>query len=164
MVDESRSLHFSASEASPLNLLDSAGKCYLSVERGGKNSREVGLVESLTRNYVEFSGHTFPHILVPLMSQHKVMINPARPIAIYQSMEIDLQRVDISSADLEYSDAHLAVEGKRGNVRLDFLLKLSGETVGSGRKYMAIRGLRPFEQQVADDMVSRYMNYKQAGC
>ena len=163
MVDDTHLLRFSESEGGTLNLLDSADKSCLSVERHGANSRENGFVESLTRNYVKFSGHTFPQVLIPLMSQHNVMINPARPIVIYQSMEIDLKRVDIPAAELEFTGAQLDVEGKRGNVRLDFLLQLSGETIGSGTKYMAMRGLRPFEQQVADAMVFTYMNHKRLG-
>lgn len=164
MVDDSHLLHFSEADAGGLSLLDSNEKSYLEVERSGTNSREINFVESLTRNYVEFSGHTFPQVLIPLMSQHKVMINPARPIVIYQSMEIDLERVDIPAAALEFSGAHLDVEGKRGSVRLDFKLKLSGKTVGSGTKYMAMRGLRLFDQQIVDNMVSTYMNNKQLGC
>ncbi|MCB1752748.1 MAG: DUF3581 family protein [Gammaproteobacteria bacterium] len=164
MVDDSRSLHFAEQDAGRLGLLDSEGKSYLEVERGGANSRQENLVESLTRNYVAFSGHTFPHILIPLMAQHDVMINPARPIVIYQSMEIDLERVDIPEAELEFSRAHLDVEGKRGSVRLDFLLKFSGRTIGSGTKHMALRGLRRFDQQVVDEMISTYLNHKQLGC
>lgn len=163
MVDDTHLLRFSETAAGTLSLLDKADKSCLSVERHGANTRDSSFVESLTRNYVEFSGHTFPHVLIPLMSQHNVMINPARPIVIYQSMEIDLKRVDIPAADLEFTGAYLDVEGKRGSVRLDFLLKLSGETIGSGTKYMAMRGLRPYEQQVVDDMVSTYMNHKQLG-
>ena len=163
MVDDSLLLHFSATDADGLRLLDSAEKIYLGVERSGANSHDINFVESLTRNYVEFSGHTFLNVLIPLMSQHKVMINPARPIIIYQSMEIDLERLDIPAAELEFSGAHLEVEGKRGNVRLDFLIKHSGKTIGIGTKYMAMRGLRPFDQQVVDDIVLSYMNYKQLG-
>jgi hypothetical protein len=161
MVDDSQVLRFSESDTGMLNLTDEAGKCFLEVERGGANSRDIEFGESLTRNYVEFSGHTFPQILIPLMAQHKVMINPARPIVIYQSMEIDLERVDIPAADLEFTGAQLEVDGKRGSVRLGFRLSLAGKTVGSGTKYMTLRGLRPFEQLIVDDMVSTYMNYKQ---
>jgi hypothetical protein len=160
MVDDARLLHFWTSDSGTLNLVDGEEKSYLGVERDGANSRAIAFVESLTRNYVEFSGHTFPHVLIPLMSQHQVMINPARPIVIYQSMEIVLERVDIPAADLEFTGAHLDVEGKRGNVRLDFLLKYSGKPIGTGTKYMSMRGLRPFDQRVVDDIVSTYMNHK----
>ncbi|MCP5410493.1 MAG: DUF3581 family protein [Chromatiaceae bacterium] len=163
MVDDSQLLRFSTVDGDRLSLEDSAEKSYLEVDRSGTNSCEINFVESLTRSYVEFSGHTFPHVLIPLMSQHKVMINPARPIVIYQSMEIDLERVDIPETELEFSGAQLDVEGKRGSVRLDFLLKTSGNTIGSGTKYMAMRGLRPFDQQVVDEMISTYMNHKQSG-
>ena len=100
MVDDSQLLRFSTVDGDRLSLEDSAEKSYLEVDRSGTNSCEINFVESLTRSYVEFSGHTFPHVLIPLMSQHKVMINPARPIVIYQSMEIELERVDIPETEL----------------------------------------------------------------
>ncbi|MCB1761881.1 MAG: DUF3581 family protein [Gammaproteobacteria bacterium] len=160
MVDDRQLLHFSRSETGSLSLIDDTGKSCLEVECSGEQSQENDLVESLTRNYVAFSGHTFPHILIPLMSQHQVMINPARPIIIYQSMEIDLERMDIPSVELQFTGADLEVDGKRGNVRLDFHLNHAEESVGKGRKYMAMRGLRPFDQVVVDEIVASYMNYK----
>jgi len=163
MVDNNQILHFSESDDGTLNLLNGEEKSFLSIERSGANNQNSEFSESLTRNYVEFSGHTFPDVLIPLMSKHEVMINPARPIIIYQSMEIDLERVDIPTADLEFTGAHLDVEGKRGNVRLDFQLNLLGKTVGSGTKYMAMRGLRPLDQQTIDEIVSTYMERKQLG-
>jgi len=163
MIDDTHKIRFAETENGHLRLLDGSGKEYLSVERSGTNNQDTKLVESLTQNYVSFSGHTFPHVLIPLMTEHQVMINPARPIIIYQSMEIDLERVDIASVNLEFRGAQLEVDGKKGNVRLDFLLKKSSEVIGRGTKYMAMRGLRDYDQQVIDKIVDDYTNYKKLG-
>ena len=53
------------------------------------------LTNSLIKNYVEFSGAAFPHVIIPLMAKQDVMINPARPMVIYESMLINLERLDI---------------------------------------------------------------------
>lgn len=163
MIDDTHKIHFAENGNGRLHLLDAPGKEYLSVERSGANSQDTRLVRSLTQNYVAFSGHTFPHVLIPLMTEHQVMINPARPIIIYQSMEIDLERVDITTVNLEFRGAQLEVDGKKGNVRLDFLLRDSTDVIGRGTKYMAMRGLRPYDKQVIDEIVSDYINYKRLG-
>ena len=54
---------------------------FLSAKREGDISEDHSIIEHLVRSYVEFSGHSFPYILVPLMQQHNVMINTARPLS-----------------------------------------------------------------------------------
>ena len=63
--------------APEMDIKDAQGKLYLSVKRSGNISESGSLVENLVRGYVEFSGHTFPHILVPLLAEQNMMINPA---------------------------------------------------------------------------------------
>jgi len=145
-----------------LVITDAEGKQYLNVEREGQCSSDPQLIQGLTSRYVQFSGRTFPHILVPLMSEHGIMINPARPLVIYESMEIDLDHLEIPAPELEFTRSLLEVNGKRGRVRLEFTLKVADEIVGRGAKYMSLRGLRPFDQETVDQMVKAYTDHKQA--
>ncbi|OOZ40466.1 hypothetical protein BOW53_07700 [Solemya pervernicosa gill symbiont] len=162
MVGDATPLHFPESEDEKLAICDENGKTYLTVERSGDNDQEQNLVRSLACSYVEFSGQTFPHILVPLMKQHNVMINTDRPLVIYESMSIDIDRLDITDPKLELSGSSLEVEGKRGNVRLDFNLMSGDEVVGRGSKSMVLSGLREYDQQKIDTLVSNFNAGKEA--
>ncbi len=162
MVGEGVKLNFQDSDAEHLDISDSNGKTYLSIQRQGAISRDPELINSLTRHYVAFSGRTFPHILVPLMAKHAVMINPDRPLVIYESMTIALDSVDIGSPELELTDAQLKVEGKRGDVRLVFCLKDAGKLVGKGEKTMLLSGLRPYDEGLIDRLVADYGERKRA--
>lgn len=161
VTDESRLLL--PADTGLLTLADSAGKEYLSIEHTGENSRESALIDALTRSYVRFSGHTFPHILVPLFQSQNVMINPARPMVMYQSMLIDLQRLDFSEVELELDseNTQFDVQGKRGNICLAFKLVSGGELVGRGEKHMVLGGLMPYEQQAIDTVIADYDQWKQ---
>ncbi len=162
MVDGGVELDFPEPVGDKVEIRDLAGKAYLHVERSGTLNRAPDAIASLTRNYVEFSGHTFPHILVPLMAEHGVMINPDRPLVIYESMEIILSKPDAPAPTLEYSGATLECNGKKGNVRLAFRLTENGEEVGEGAKYMLLRGLKPYDKAVVDRVVEGYMAHKAA--
>ena len=138
-------------------------KEYLRVEHTGENSRDETLIDNLIKSYVTFSGHTFPHILIPLMQEQNVMINPDRPMVMYESMLIDLERLDMNSVQLQLDEdkTRLGVNGKRGNVCLAFNLTADGETVGRGEKHMLVSGLRPFEKEVVDQVIEEYNSRKQ---
>lgn len=162
MVGDDVDLIFPEAGAEPIMIADSNGKGYLNIEHEGQTSQDPELIQNLTRHYVEFSGQTFPHILVPLMAEHNVMINPDRPLVIYESMTIDMERLDISNPQLELSHSTLEVDGKRGSVCLEFLLLVGGEVVGKGKKNMVLSGLREFEQATIDQVVHNYAARKQA--
>ncbi|MEP1595372.1 MAG: DUF3581 family protein, partial [Halieaceae bacterium] len=76
MVGAETPLAFPDTDATKLEIVNDKGKEFLNVERSGEVSRSPLLLESLVRNYVVFSGHNFPGILVPLMAEQNVMINP----------------------------------------------------------------------------------------
>lgn len=145
-----------------LTLIDQNGKSYLSVEHQGEVSHEPELIRNLVCKYVTFSGHTFPHILVPLMRERSIMVNTDRPLVIYESMAIDLTRLDIIDLDLELSHANLDVSGKRGDVSLEFQLNAGGETVGHGKKNFVLSGLRPFDEDKIQQLVDRYEERKKS--
>ncbi|MCP3868715.1 MAG: DUF3581 domain-containing protein [Gammaproteobacteria bacterium] len=162
MVGDNVVLQFPDLPTHRLDIMDTEGKAYLEVEREHECSSDPLLIESLTRSYVKFSGQNFPGILVPLMAEHGVMINPARPLVIYQSMEFELQRLNIESPELELVNSVLEVKGKKGNVHLEFQLTASGVPVGRGTKYMVLRGLQAYDQDCVGDMVDTYLSSKEA--
>jgi hypothetical protein len=143
-----------------LHLNDTEGREYLRLKSGGEVSRDESLIQHLTQSYVEFSGQTFPHILVPLLAEKNVMINPDRPMVIYESMTIDLDRLDITEPQLRGDYNELEINGKRGSVELAFHLEDGGEIVGRGKKHMLLSGLREYDQESIDGAIERYNESK----
>ena len=150
---------------SPLLVLNGDnGKEYLTIERSGETSTNSQLIDNLTRSYVTFSGHTFPHILMPLLEQQQVMINPARPMVMYQSMLIDLDRLDLVNVELtlDPEKTSISVSGKRGHVCLAFHLISNDQIIGRGEKHMVVSGLKPYEKSVVDQIIDDYSQWKSA--
>ncbi|MGV6859997.1 MAG: DUF3581 domain-containing protein [bacterium] len=162
MVGANASLLFNEDDPEQLSVEDEKGKTYLYVKREGENSQDAALIKELACGYVSFSGQTFPHILVPLMQENGVMINPERPLVIYENMAIDLNTLDIEKPRLVMSNATLDVNGKRGNVSLEFNIESNGTSVGTGRKNLVISGLRPYESGALDTLIDDYQALKQA--
>jgi len=160
MVGRDVLLNFPDSDENRIAITDDNGKEYLYIDRRGKTSYDKGLIERFVKSYVAFSGHTFPHLLVPLMAEHNVMINPARPLVMYESMSVDLKSVDISAPSLELSETSLKVNGKRGDAAITFLVKCDDEVVGKGVKKLVLSGLREFDQSQIDQVVETYSDNK----
>lgn len=144
-----------------LAILDQKGKKYLAIECSGEMSTDASLIESLSRHYVEFSSQAFPIILMPLMTEHKVMINPDRPLIIYESMSFELTTLDITDIHLELASSVLQVNGKRGDVTLEYDFFSDDKNVGHGCKRMVLSGLREFEQSGMDQLINAYNARKQ---
>ena len=155
-------LAFPETDAANLEIVNDKGKEFLSVERSGEVSHSEGLIEAMIRNYVVFSGHNFPGILVPLMAEHKVMINPARPLVIYEGMSFSLEHLDFSQPELELSEASLKVTGKRGDAELHFNITDAGRPVGTGMKSLVLSGLRDYEEPAMQGMCDLYDARKQS--
>ena len=160
MVSDEVTLILPEVNAREISIYDENDKKYLDVSSNGVHSRNTDLISSLTRNYVEFSGHTFPDILVPLMKDNSVMMNPERPLVIYDHMRISLDTLDIDSIDLSLSDSIFRIYGKRGDVALNYDLCCNGERVGKGQKKMVLSGLREYEQARIDEVVGKYNDNK----
>jgi hypothetical protein len=156
MVSDDVTLILPAVNAREISIYDENDKKYLDVSSDGTHSRSTDLIDSLTLNYVKFSGHTFVDVLVPLMKQHNVMINPDRPLVIYDHMRISLSTLDIDSIDLKYTDSICRLYGKRADVALNFDLCCNGERVGKGQKKMVMSGLREYNQETLDGLVGSY--------
>ena len=160
MVNDSIALTFPNNIIDSFDIKDDADKTYLTVNVQGEKTACPSLINALTKAYVDFSGHTFPGILVKLMKEHNVMINPARPMIMYQSMSIDLATLNIKELSLELSKTTLTTDGKRGDAWLEFDLLSHGEVVGRGKKHMLLSGLREYKQESIDAMVAQYTTSK----
>ncbi len=160
MVGDNVPLHFPEADNNAFSITDENEKQYLRVEHSGEVSTEKEMISEFTRNYVAFSGTNFPDVIVPLMAEHGVMINPDRPLVIYESMSIDLDTIDIQQPTLEPIGTSLKVQGKKAMAFLEFGVKSKGKTIGKGLKKLALRGLRDFDQELVDQMVNTYIARK----
>jgi uncharacterized protein DUF3581 len=164
MVTDTVALRFPEKITDNATVIDDKNKEFLQIAVSGEHSTNEKLIESLTQAYVEFSGHTFPHILVKLMAEHQVMINPARPMIMYQSMSIDMYKLDIDNISLRLAKTSLTIEGKRGDAWLEFDLLSGEEIIGHGKKHMLLSGLREYCQDTISVMVEQYNQNKAQFC
>ncbi|MCG7488258.1 DUF3581 domain-containing protein [Vibrio sp. Of14-4] len=162
MVGEGIALHIDNKCSKQASVVDCNGKEYLQMTREGDINRDPAFIEHVVTNYVQFSGMNFPHIMVPLMQEQKMMINCQRPLVIYESMEVEFSRLNISNPEVEFNGATFDVEGKRGVVTLNFDFKQETEVVGKGIKRMVASGLKEYNQDDIDGLVSRFNERKKA--
>jgi hypothetical protein len=161
MVNNEHQLNFPNTLTGLDYVTDDNEKQYLTIAVEGEVTKNEALASALIKAYVEFSGHTFPHILVELMKQHQVMINPARPMIMYESMSIDLFDLTANTVSLAIDNNTLSIEGKRGNACLTFNLLSEGKVIGQGKKHMLLSALRPYCQETIDEIVAGYNLSKQ---
>lgn len=142
------------------SLQDDSEKNYMDISVSGEQSNDTQFISALSEKYVQFSGRTFPHILVPLMKQEGVMINPSRPLVIYKNMEIYLDRLSGDNIDLELKSSLIQQSGKKGEVRLEFKILANGEEIGHGAKNLLLSGLRDYDQEQLDQVIHSYDQWK----
>lgn len=156
MVADKKALHF------PLDgngaVTDADGKVYLEVSSDGAVTAFNPGVEALIKGYVAYSGQAFPHILVPLMESAGVMINPARPMVMYESMELRLESLQLQQPELRSNveNTTISVSGKRGEVVLAFDIFDADSCVGHGVKRMLLSGLRDYDASEMAGVVALY--------
>ncbi|MFT5548522.1 MAG: hypothetical protein ACI9CO_000437 [Candidatus Azotimanducaceae bacterium] len=160
MVNDDVTLILPEVEAREISIYDQNDKKYLDISTNGDLSQDPALIDTLIKNYVEFSGHTFPHVLVPLMKDHNVMINTERPLVIYDHMRISLDRLDIDSVELSHTEPQFRLYGKRGDVALNFDIHCNGEYVGKGQKKMVLSGLREYDEDKIEVLVTAFNEQK----
>ena len=153
-------------QATPAFALTGGDKTLVRVERAGELTRDTRIIEQLVRCYVSFSGRNFPHILIPLMEQHGAMINPDRPLVIYEGMGFELTAVDYPESAmpelrLELVESRLEIDGKRARAHLRFEWRLGAEPVGSGAKTLLLSGLRPLERSALQGLIQRYDGWRE---
>lgn len=160
MVGDNDPLDFSPSTANELNISNGADKIYLQVEREGEIIQNPALAETLSRNYVAFSGRNYPYTIQPLLTSKNVMLNPERPLVIYERMLFELDELNLKNPVLEAKQAELVVNGKRGEVNLNFAIKSGSKIVGHGFKRLLVSGLIPHDDKVAEQLVATYLSLK----
>ena len=170
MVGDNTRLIFPEEIADTYTLCGDNDKSYLQVTRSGEQINNNAFITALTEKYVQFSGQTFPHILVPLMKQENAMINPARPLVIYKNMEIHLDSFPAEkksddavlgeSIELKLKSSVLKRNGKKGEVRLEFLILSDAEEIGHGAKNLLLSGLRDYDQNQLDGIIDAYGQWK----
>ena len=160
MVTDNIQLFFPDEINGSAAVVDNNDKEYMRIAASGDCTRNKQAITALTKAYVSFSGHTFPHILVKLMADNNVMINPARPMIMYESMAIHLDDLEFSDISLSLAESKLVIDGKRGTADLIFDLVSEGKKIGSGKKHMLLSGLRPYDQAVIDEIVDGYTKTK----
>ncbi len=156
MVGHDTPLDFTPTDAAEFDITG-GGKTYMSVAREGAQQHDPALIEELTRNYVAFSGRNFPHTIQPLLEEQQVMLNPERPLVIYERMLFELDRMDFTQPELHFSKSKLEVNGKRGEVHLNFTIHSGEEEIGRGSKRLLVSGLIPYDAAVAEQLVADYM-------
>lgn len=139
-----------------VTVTDASGKVYLEAVCEGESTQSKAVVEQVSRCYVAASGTNFPHTLKPLMAGKGVMFNPQRPMVIYESMSLDLNSLAIAQPALEPGQADLEVAGKRGTATLRYTLKSGEQAMGCMAKTLVITGLREYDEQAMDDIVTQF--------
>jgi Protein of unknown function (DUF3581) len=160
MVGDSVSLQFPQVAGDAFDITDRSGKPYLQIERSGENSRDPAMIEALIRDYVAFSGQNFPYVLVPLLAERQVMFNIDRPLVIYESMTLNMQRLDFDTPQLQTLPPTMEVNGKRATAFLHFQILSGDQVVGTGFKKLAVSGLREYEDQPMQAFVAEYLHRK----
>jgi len=158
MVSADTPLVLPGSPGDQFEIADAREKTYLKVSRSGDQLQDQQVLESLIKHYVFFSGQNFPHILVPLMAEKNVMINPQPPLVLYESMSLQFETLELGQPSVELAGTSLDVDGKRGNAEFKFNLVDDGKIVGTGVKTLILSGLREYQQQAIDLMVATYLD------
>ena len=154
MIGKGIELHFPDNIGDSFTLVDVNEKPYLSLEKSGDVTHNANQIEQFVRAYVAFSGHNFVDIIVPLMRENKVMVNPARPLIIYENMSFDLTTLNFNQVRLELSSSELLIDGKRGNVALKFnLFDEHDQLIGQGHKSLILSSLREFNEEGIQEML-----------
>lgn len=160
MVGKDTPLVFPNRMAQQMVIKDQNDKIYLEIEQAGAISQDMALIEAFTKADVAFSGHSFPHLLVPLMEQNNVMINPEKPMVIYDSMLVEFSDLNAQHPTLKLTETSLVMNGKRGKVKIAFDTYEGERKIGHGYKTMVLSGLRDYDQDAIDDLVTQYENAK----
>lgn len=160
MVGKEAHLEFDAIEEGLLKLSDGQDKTYLEVNYQGEKETNLAKIEAFVRSYVAFSGHNFIDILEPLMREHGVMVNPARPLIIYESMSFELDTHTFDEAIPTLEQSLLSIEGKRGDADLFFHIKDGDKIIGRGKKRLILSGLRSLEEEGMKSLTQTYNDSK----
>lgn len=160
MVGRDKGIVLPESNAAEVDVCDDTGKVVTQISRQGDTTQDSQLIETLTREYVAFSGQNFPYILQPLLEKAGVMFNPKRPLVIYDSMAFHLDRLSLNQPSLHLANTQFDVNGKRGDTQFFFDIKDQGQVVGQGRKTLIVSGLQPYDSEAMQAVVDNFLAAK----
>lgn len=160
MVSGGQPLHFPEQVTESGVVTSEQGKPLLQMTFDGNGRNDGDFSEAVIRAYVAFSGQNFPYILVPLLADSGVMINPDRPLVIYESMALSFKTLDFNQPTLRLSRSTLDINGKRGDVHLDFDIEGNGYKVGEGKKKLVISGLQPYDEERMTGVIEVFLARK----
>lgn len=155
LVTDAHQLRISQN-ANTFELQDNNDRTCLRIDVSGDRNDDAELARELSRAYIEFSGVTFPYLLVDLMRDNNVMINPSRPLVMYKSMSFSLDRFDSGDMTLDYAGGSVTADGKKAEVILPFAINSGEKTLGRGSKEMLLGGLRAFDDKTMESLVDDY--------
>lgn len=152
-----------------LHVTDERGREVLGFYAAGGRVGSERFVAALMLEYVRFSGRTFPEILMPLMRERGVTVNPDRPLIIYKDMAIRMDAGAGPAPDsvpvLEHGEHRLAVNGRKGAASLRFAIvdAVDGNRrLGEGEKNFVLGGLREHDDETVEGIVAEYMSRRAA--
>ena len=132
-------------------------KSVLEIDRSGDISETTEFIDSFTSNYVKFSGENFPALLMPLMQEHQVMFNTARPLVMYHSMNFEFDTLLLDNEmTLTLSGSKMDVEPKRANSFLYFDIFDGDKKIGCGVKKLIVAGLKPYDHEKLTEFVANF--------
>ena len=144
-----------------VQVMSTGDKPLLGIDYSGAVANDAAKIKLLLLNYVAFSGQNFPYILVPLMEQHKVMINPKRPLVIYQSMSLEFETLDFDTLEIKLEQTQMEVKGKRGDATLHFSINSAGQKIGAGLKNLVLSSLREYRADAIGELCDAYLASKE---
>jgi len=163
MLGGSIPLNFPDANDPKIVITSAQDKAILEIERTGKVSKDIDLIESLIKNYVLFSGQNFPTLMMPLMKEHQVMFNPARPLVMYNSMNFEFDSLCLENPmRVALASSHLELDNKRGNNLLHFTIYDGEKIIGRGTKTMIIAGLKPYDHEAITAFSENYQARRNA--
>lgn len=143
---------------------DDRERIIMELTQSGQMTSEDVRLEQVIRAYVAFSGQNFPHVLVPLLEQHQVMFHPKRPFVIYDSMSLQLDRLDFTNPTLELTERTLKQSDRRADVTLSFIWKDGLDIIGTGSKTLIMSGLQPYDGAAMTEVVANFLTAREAYC
>jgi hypothetical protein len=163
MVGDSVALNFPKDSGDHIVVTNDQGKSVLEITKSGNSSDDIELIESLIKKYVVFSGQNFPTLLMPLMKQHQVMFNPARPLVMYNSMNFEFDTLSLNNpVHVELAESTLEVEAKRANEFLHFDIYDGDKVIGRGVKTVVVGGLKPYDHDSITAFAENYLANRNA--
>jgi hypothetical protein len=159
MVGADMGLNFPASDKNVITISNAKDKSVMEIERSGESEHSKAFIDGLISKYVLFSGQNFPSLLMPLMKEHNVMFNTARPLVMYNSMSLEFETFEIEgNLDLVLSKAKMEPEPKRATsfIYFDILDTANGNVIGKGVKKSVLAGLKVYDHQLITDFANAY--------